>query len=258
MQGSNGIFNSLRHCIHFALFSDVLVTDNSFDSSFYSREVLVVVLVQCICLGNGFIDLGVVSILVLQGGNGIFDCLCHRIYLGLLGNVLVTDNSVDGSFHTGEVLVVILVQCICFGNGFVYLAVICGNVALVPSKGWIVDPLHPLCAVFGIGIKCFQKASIRKIINCCTCGISTFCIGNVRSICIIIWPEAVFCISIYDISQPASISMIVITYFFCSHKAIFNLHTFTIANNATNGSLNGVYNDFSPKPAVTYCNISCI
>ena len=124
LQGSNRIFNSLCHRINFALFSDVLVTDNSLDSSFYSREVLVVVLVQCICLGNGCIYLCVISILVLQGSNRIFDSLCHRIYLGLLGNVLVTDNSVDGSFHTGEVLVVVLVQCICLVNGCVDLSVV--------------------------------------------------------------------------------------------------------------------------------------
>ena len=61
LQGNNCIFDSLRHGIHFALFSDILVTDNSIDSSFNSREVLVVVLVQCICLGNGFVNLSVVG-----------------------------------------------------------------------------------------------------------------------------------------------------------------------------------------------------
>ena len=65
-QRRNSILDSFRHCINFALLGNVLVTDNSIDGSFYSREVLVVVLVQSICLGNGFVDLGVVGTLVLH------------------------------------------------------------------------------------------------------------------------------------------------------------------------------------------------
>ena len=124
MQGSNGIFNSLRHCIHFGLLSDVLVTDNSIDSSFYSREVLVVVLVQRICFGNGCIYLCVIGILVLQGSNGIFNSLRHCIHFALLSDILVTDDGINGSFHTGEVLVVIFVQCVCLGDGCVDLRVV--------------------------------------------------------------------------------------------------------------------------------------
>ena len=118
MQGSNGIFNSLRHRIYLGLLGNVLVTDNSVDSSFYSREVLVVVLVQCICLGNVCIYLCVICILVLQDSNGIFNSFHHCVNFALFSDVLVTDNSIDGSFHGGKVLVVVLVQCICFGNGF--------------------------------------------------------------------------------------------------------------------------------------------
>ena len=102
MQGSNGIFNSFRHCIHFALFSDILVTDNSIDGSFYSREVLVIVLVQCICLGNGFVNFGVVSILVLQGSNCIFDSLCHCINISLTHKSLAPDNSVHRRIQCGN------------------------------------------------------------------------------------------------------------------------------------------------------------
>ena len=124
MQGSNGIFNSLRHCIHFALFSDILVTDNSIDGSFHAGEVLVVVLVQGICFGNGCINLCVISSLVLQGSNGIFNSLCHCIHFALFSDILVTDDGINGSLHTGEVLVVILVQCVCLGDGFVDLGVV--------------------------------------------------------------------------------------------------------------------------------------
>jgi len=108
-QGSNGIFDSLRHCVNFALFSDVLVTDNSIDGSFHGGEVLVVILVQCVCFGNGCINLCVISILVLQGSNSIFNSLRHCINFALFSDVLVTDNGIDSSFHTGEILVVILV-----------------------------------------------------------------------------------------------------------------------------------------------------
>ena len=125
LKGSNGILDCFCHCIHFTLLGNVLTTDNSLHGSFYTREVLVVVLVQCFCLGNGCIYFGVICSLVLQGSNGILDCCCHCIYLRLLGNVLVTNNSLHGSFYTREVLVVILVQCIYLGNSFINLSVVC-------------------------------------------------------------------------------------------------------------------------------------
>ena len=124
MQGSNGIFNSLGHRINFGLLRKVLTTVHSIHSGFHAGEVLVVVLVQYICFGNGCINFCVISILVLQGSNGIFDSLCHRINFALFSDVLVTDNSIDSNFHTGEILVVILVQCICFGNGCINLSVV--------------------------------------------------------------------------------------------------------------------------------------
>ena len=106
------------------MLGNVLITGNSVDSGFHSREIPVVVLVQCICLGNGCIDLCIVSVLVLQSCNRIFDSLCHCIYPTLLGNVLVTNHSVDSGFYSREVLIVVLVQCICLGNGFINLRVV--------------------------------------------------------------------------------------------------------------------------------------
>ena len=97
---------------------------NSIDSGFHTGEVLVVILVQCICFGNGCINLCVISILVLQGSKGIFNSLRHCIHFALFSDVLVTDNSIDGSFHGGEVLEVVLVQCICLGNGCIDLSVV--------------------------------------------------------------------------------------------------------------------------------------
>lgn len=62
--------------------------------------------------------------LFLKGGNGILDSLRHCVNLRLLGNVLVTDDGINGSFHIGEVLVVVLVQGVCLGNGCVDLGVV--------------------------------------------------------------------------------------------------------------------------------------
>ena len=124
MQGGKGIFNSLCHGIYFALLGNVLPTGNGIDGVFHSGEILVVILLQSICLGEGCIDLGVVGVLVLQGGNRIFDSFRHCINFALFSNVLVTVNSIDGSFHTGKILVLILLQSICLGNGFVDLSVV--------------------------------------------------------------------------------------------------------------------------------------
>ena len=124
MQGGNCILDNLCHSVNLCLLGNVLATDNGIDGGLHSGEVLVVVLVQGICFGNGFVNLSVVGILVLQGSNGIFDSLCHCIHFILLGNILVTDNSIHSDFHAGEVPVVVLVQGICFGNGFVNLCVI--------------------------------------------------------------------------------------------------------------------------------------
>ena len=109
MQGGKGIFDSLCHGIYFALLGNVLPTDNGIDGGFHSGEILVVILLQSICLGDGCIDLGVVGVLVLQGGKSIFDSFRHGIHFALLGNVLATDNGIDSGFHSGEVLVVVLV-----------------------------------------------------------------------------------------------------------------------------------------------------
>ena len=124
LQSCNRIFDRFRHCIYFALLSNILTTDNSVDSGVYSGEILIVILVQGICLGNSLINLSVISPLVLQGCNRIFNRFRHCIYFGLLGNVLTTYNSVDSGFHTGEVLVVILVQGIRLSNGFVNFGIV--------------------------------------------------------------------------------------------------------------------------------------
>ena len=147
MQGSNRIFNSLRHCIHFALFSDILVTDNGIDGSFHGREVFVLVLLQSICLGNGCINLSIINVLVLQGSNRIFNSLRHCIHFALFSDILVTDNGIDGSFHGREVFVLVLLQSICLGNGCINLSII--NVLVLQGSNGIFNSLRH-CIHFGL------------------------------------------------------------------------------------------------------------
>ena len=120
----NCVFNGFRHCVYRALFGDVLTSNNSLHRIFNRGEVLVIILVQRVCLGNGCIDLGVVGTFVNKRRYRIFNGFCHRIYRGLLGDVLTAGNSVDSGFYGGEVLIVILVQRVCLGNGFVNLSVV--------------------------------------------------------------------------------------------------------------------------------------
>ena len=118
------------------MLGNVLTTDNSVDSGVYSGEILVVVLVQGIRLGNSLINFGIVRILVLQGCNRIFNCFRHCIYFALLSNIFVTDNGIHSSFHSREILVVILIQGICLSNGFINLSVISKQPDKLQGKGY--------------------------------------------------------------------------------------------------------------------------
>ena len=175
MQGCNGIFDSLRHCIHFALLSDILVTDNSVDSGFYSGKILVVILIQGICLGNGCVNLGVVSVLVLQGCNGIFNCFRHLVYFGLLGNVLVPHNGIHCGVYSGEILVVVLVQGLCLSNGFINLCIISKQPDKLQDKGslFILSTVISVCNGVFATIHC-QRVSTY----CPTTPVA--CLGNVK------------------------------------------------------------------------------
>ena len=174
MQGCNRIFNCLCHCIYFTLLGNIFATHNGVDSGFYTSEVLVVILVQGIRLGNGFINLSVISPLVLQGCNRIFNRFRHCIHFGLLGNVLATHNSIDSSFHTGEVLVVVLVQVICLGNCCINISVV-GRLDTPQGKGSLVilSTVILVCNGVFVTIHC-QRVSTY----CPTTPVA--CLGNVE------------------------------------------------------------------------------
>ena len=174
LQGCNRIFDRFRHCIYFGLLGNVLTTDNSVDSGVYSGEILVVVLVQGIRLGNSLINFGVVRILVLQSCNRIFNCLCHCIHFALLGNIFATHNSVDSSFHSSKILVVILVQVICLGNCCINISVV-GRLDALQGKGSssILSTVIFVCNGVLVTIHC-QRVSTY----CPTAPIA--CLGNVE------------------------------------------------------------------------------
>ena len=165
-QRRNSILDSFRHCINFALLGNVLVTDNSIDGSFYSREVLVVVLVQSICLGNGFVDLGVVGTLVLQGSNRIFDSLCHCINISLTHKSLALNNSVHRRIQCGNRFVGIHSQN--SGNGCLrcfHSTVIC---RLCTAKNLSVHKRPSVAVVAAIqrGCKSFVFHFILRLFSC--------------------------------------------------------------------------------------------
>ena len=175
LQGCNRIFNCLRHCIHIALLSNVFTTSNSVDSVVYTREIFVVTLVQFICLGNSLIDLVIVRILILQVSNGIFDCFCHFIHFALLRNIFITVNSIDSGIHSGEVLVVILVQFICLGNSFINLSVV--SILVLPLQGKGYDFTFSTVVFVGNGV--FVTIHCQHVsIYCPTAPVA--CLGNVK------------------------------------------------------------------------------
>ena len=322
MQGSNGIFDSLCHLVYSRLLRNIFTTDNSFDSGFHAGEILVVILVQCICFGNGCIYLSIISILVLQGSNGIFNSFRHCINFGLLRNIFTTGHSIHSGFHAGEILVVILLQSVCFGNGFVNLCVISilvlqgsngifnsfrhcinlcllgfafcsvnrvngifypriicikaaiksrcpcdgcidscvisGDVIVIPHKSWMTDSGNPFNARTGIGLQASKNIVRVKVVGSGSGWVAALFIRNIWTISVISRPETILCIGIYDIPQPASVFQAVVADSLRSDKTVDHAHTLAKANNTANRSLNGVYNDFSTKPTVAYCHLSRI
>ena len=156
------------------MLGNVLTTDNSVDSGFYSGEILVVVLIQCIRLGNGFVNFDVVSILILQGFNRIFDRFRHCIHFALLRNTFTTNNRLNGGFHGSEILVVVLLQSICLLNGFINFGVV-RRLDALQGKGSssILSTIIFVCNGVLVTIHC-QRVSTY----CPTAPIA--CLGNVE------------------------------------------------------------------------------
>ena len=134
---------------------DILVTHNSFKCCFHSGKIFIIVLVQSFRLFDGCINCGIIGRFEGKIRDRTFNSPRHCINIALLSNVLVTDNSVDGSFHSREILVVILIQGICLSNGCIHF----GIVSRVSSKYRIELALRESIA------KRIRHRAIRKFIN---------------------------------------------------------------------------------------------
>jgi len=153
LQGSNRIFDSLCHLVYFRLLRNIFTTDNSFDSGFHTGEILVVILLQSICFGNGCIYLSIISILVLQGSNGIFNSLRHCINLCLLGFAFCSVNRVNGIFYRRIICIKAAIKSRCPCDGCIDSCVISGDVIVIPHKSWMTDSGNPFNARTGIGLQ---------------------------------------------------------------------------------------------------------
>ena len=70
-----------------------------------------------------------------QRSEGGLDVLCHGIHIGLLGDVLAAVHSVDGGIHSGEIRVVVAVQCARLVNRGIDRGVVGGFVGEGQSLG---------------------------------------------------------------------------------------------------------------------------
>ena len=110
----------------------------------------------------------------MQGCNRIFDRFRHCIYFGLLGNILATHNSVDSGFHSGEVLVVVLVQGIRLSNCCINLSVV-GRLDALQGKGF----LFILSTVIFVGNGVFVTIHCQRVSTYCPTT-PVACLGNVE------------------------------------------------------------------------------
>ena len=258
MQGSNRIFNSLRHCIHFALFRKVLVTGHSIHSGFHSSEVLVVILVQCICFGNGCVYFGVISTLVLQGGNCILDSLCHCINLCLLSFTFCSVNSINGIFYRRIICIKAAIKSLCTCDGRIDSCVISGNIIVIPHKSWIADSGTPLNARTGIGSQASKDICGGKVCDGSTLlfvALSSYIRKRRRVICFrVIRPIAIFYRASEGISHPTSISIFIYAHVSRRNHTVIDCSraqlVIRIPNDSANSGLNGVDNYLTIKPTI--------
>ena len=186
----------------------------------------------------------------MQGSNRIFNGLRHCINFALFSDVLVTDNSIDGSFHGGEVLIVVLVQGICLGNGCFDSCVISENVIVIPHKSWMADSGNPLNARTGIVFQASKDICGGKV-----CDGSTFSIRKRRrAIFRVIRPIAIFYCAAEGISHPTSISIIIYAHVGCRNHTVIDCSrarlVIRIPNDSANSGRNGVDNNLTIKPTI--------
>ena len=239
---------------------NVLVTDNSLHSSFNTREILVVILVQCFCLGNGCINLSVICIFVNKSINRILYNFRHCIYLCLLGFTFRSVDSINGIFYRRIICIKVAIKSLCPCDGRINSCVISENVIVIPHKSWMADSGNPLNARTGIVFQASKDICGGKVCDGSTLffiTLSSYIRKRRRVICfLVIRPIAIFYCAAEGISYPAGVN------FFCygisanilsNNHAILDSCSVGISNNSANGSQNRIDNDFAAEPAICDC-----
>ena len=254
MQCSNGILDCFCHCIHFALLGKAFTTDNSIDSGFYTREILVIILVQRIYLCNGFINLSVVCIFVNKSINRILDCFCHCIYLCLLGFTFRSVNSVNGIFYRRIIFIKAAIKSLCTCDGCIDSCVISGNVIVIPHKSWMADSSNPFNTRTGIGLKTIKYICGGKVRNGSPLffvALSSYIRKRRRVICFrVIRPTAIFYCAVEGISHPTSISIFIYAHVGRRNYTVLYSCNVCTSNDSANSGLKGVDNNLTIKPTI--------
>ena len=165
MQGSNRILDSFRHCVNFALLGNVLATGNGIDGGFHTGEVLVVVLVQCICFGNGCVYFAVIGSLVFESRNGSFDSLRHSIHFGLFSFAFIPIHSLNCSRYIRIIRIQIRIQGFRIFDCFVNCRIVSGNISVIPSKCRMSNPGYPLYIASCICLKSYENIVRVKVVG---------------------------------------------------------------------------------------------
>ena len=246
----NGILYSFRHCIYLRLLGNVLASDNSIDSSFNTREILVIILVQCFCLVNGCVYFGVICSLILKGSNRILYSFRHCIYLCLLCFTFRSANSVNGIFYRRIICIKAAIKSLCTCDGRIDSCVISENVIVIPHKSWMADSCNPLNALTGIGLKTSKYICGGKV-----CDGSTFSMRERRrAIFRVIRPIAIFYCAAEGISHPTSISIFIYAHVSRRNHTVIDCSrtqlVIRISNNSTNSGLKGVDDNLTIKPTI--------
>ena len=240
------------------MLSNVLVTDNSIDSSFNTREVLVIILVQRIYLGNGFINLSIVCIFVNKSFNGIFYSFRHCIYLCLLSFTFRSVNSINGIFYRSIICIKVAIKSLCTCDGRINSCVISENVIVIPHKSWMADSGNPLNARTGIGSQASKDICGGKVCDGSTLlfvALSSYIRKRRRVICfLVIRPIAIFYCAAEGISYPTSISIFIYAHVSRRNHTVIDCSrtqlVIRISNNSTNSGQKGVDDNLTIKPTI--------
>ena len=184
----------------------------------------------------------------------------------MFSDILATDNSIKGCFHSGKISVIILVQSIRLFNSRIDCGVVSGNMPLVPAERRMLDTGNPLNARTSIVFQASKDICGGKVCDGSTLFLIA-CSPDIRKqrrvICLVIWPIAIFYRFVRCISHPASLFA-----FICAHVGRRN-HTVlscnigisnasanlvidncNTSNDSANSGLNGVDNNLTIKPAI--------